>query len=142
MGWNIKGIGNPFNRSVQHKTETEKANITIPDMVKKDSPNPRIKPPSFGQTVDAHYFNERWDAQVKQHQTQDAFDRIDQKNKLSIKILASPPKTVGGSVTNGQRSPICNKRLAAPARKRLRHSTIKIGHATNKGQANRLCANL
>ena len=81
MGWNIKEIGNPFRRSVQHKTETKKANITVPDMVKEDRPQQRIKPPSLGQSVDTQSFNERWDAQVKQHQTQDAFDRIDQKKQ-------------------------------------------------------------
>ncbi len=53
----------------------------VPDMIKKERPQLKLKPPtsSITRDVDRKVFDQRWQQEVNKHRGEDGFDKVNQR---------------------------------------------------------------
>lgn len=56
----------------------------VPDMVKRDQPVQRPRPPSMAQAVDKRLFDQQWREEIKRHCSTDLFEQIDDQKRQRL----------------------------------------------------------
>lgn len=63
---------------------TANSETVVPDMVRRDQPVQRPKPPSMAQAVDKRLFDQQWREEIKKHRNIDPFEQIDYQKRQRL----------------------------------------------------------